>query len=114
MQNTEEHDQFQYIQEQQSSKDGQITALGYIEIPCQIAALGYIEIGHVPLNKQTHASPKPNRITRLKLSNKHHENKKNAYQKKKIMKIENDTGKVQSSFLSPFTNRVTPKLAKGS
>ena len=30
------------------------------------------------------------------------------------MKIENDTGKVQSSFLSPFTNRVTPKLAKGS
>ena len=29
------------------------------------------------------------------------------------MKIENDTGKVQSSFLSPFTNRVTPKLAKG-
>ena len=41
--------------------------------------------------------------------------KKNAYQKKiKIMKIENDTGKVQSSFLSPFTNRVTPKLAKGS
>ena len=83
MQNTVEHDQFQYIQEQQSSKDGQITALGYIEIPCQIASLGYIEIGHVPLNKQTHASPKPNRITRLKQCNKHHENKKMLIKKTK-------------------------------
>ena len=30
------------------------------------------------------------------------------------LKIENNIGKLQSSFLSPFTNRVTPKLAKGS
>ena len=30
------------------------------------------------------------------------------------LKIANNIGKLQSSFLSPFTNRVTPKLAKGS
>ena len=30
------------------------------------------------------------------------------------LKIANNMGKLQSSFLSPFTNRVTPKLAKGS
>ena len=30
------------------------------------------------------------------------------------LKIANNIGKLQSSFLSPVTNRVTPKLAKGS
>ena len=30
------------------------------------------------------------------------------------LKIANNMGKLQSSFLSPFSNRVTPKLAKGS